>query len=210
MAPPGTWPSPLSSGPDGEAVRAEKVVEGLVTTNPVGVRLADSRDAQCLSALATQVFLDTYATSGITPALAREAEDQFAVSAFAERLRSTRGRTLLAERQGHLVGFAEVTLDEAHALVAAGAAAELARLYVQSPFLRQGVGRQLLRHAEALALAEGACALWLTAWIGNTRALAFYASQGYEERGSTEYRFGGQAFENRLFAKALGAGQPAR
>ena len=149
----------------------------------VSVRLAAARDAQCLSALATQVFLDTYATSGITPALAREAGAQFSVSAFTERLRSSRDRTLLAERLGHLVGFAEVTLNEAHALVSAGAAAELARLYVQSPFLRQGVGRQLLRHAEASALAEGASALWLTAWIGNQRALAFYASQGYEELG---------------------------
>ena len=171
----------------------------------VSVRLAAAWDAQCLSALATQVFLDTYATSGITPALAREAEAQFSVSAFIERLRSSRDRTLLAERLGHLVGFAEVTLNEAHALVSAGAAAELARLYVQSPFLRQGVGRQLLRHAEVSALAKGASTLWLTAWIGNQRALAFYASQGYEALGSTEYSFGGQAFENRLFAKALGS-----
>jgi len=172
----------------------------------VSVRLADAGDAQCLSALATQVFLDTYATSGITLALAREAEAQFSVSACAERLRLSKCRTLLAERRGHLVGFAEVTVGEEHALVSASSAAELARLYVQSPFLRQGVGRQLLRHAEALALAEGASTLWLTAWIGNERALAFYASQGYEELGSTEYRFEGQGFENRLFAKALGSG----
>jgi GNAT superfamily N-acetyltransferase len=169
----------------------------------VGIRVADARDAHCLSALATQVFLDTYATSGITLALAREAEAQFSASAFAERLRLANRRTLLAERLGHLVGFAEVTFDAAHALVCSRAAAELARLYVQSPFLRQGVGRQLLKHVEALAAAEGASALWLTAWIGNERALAFYASQGYEELGSTEYSFEGQAFENRLFAKAL-------
>jgi GNAT superfamily N-acetyltransferase len=175
----------------------------------VAVRLADARDVHCLSALATQVFLDTYATSGITLALAREAEAQFSVSAFAERLRATNRRTLLAERPGHLVGFAEVAFDAAHALVCSHGAAELARLYVQSPFLRQGVGRQLLTHAEALAAAEGASALWLTAWIGNERALAFYASQGYDELGSTEYSFEGQAFENRLFAKALRSMPPA-
>ena len=45
--------------------------------------------------------------------------------------------------------------------------------------------------------------LWLTAWVGNTRALAFYASQGYEELGSTDYRFQGESFENRLFARRL-------
>lgn len=169
----------------------------------VSIRPADARDAPCLSALATQVFLDTYATSGITLALAREAEAQFSVRAFSDRLLLPGSRTLLAERRDHLIGFAEIAFDQAHALVPAGPAAELARLYVQSPFLRRGVGGLLLRHAEASARARGASTLWLTAWIGNQRALAFYASQGYQALGSTEYRFGGEAFENRLFARSL-------
>ena len=168
-------------------------------------RTAGPRDAECLSALGTQVFLETYATSGIRLALAREAESQFSVSATLARLNERAGRTLLAERAGHLVGFAEVVLGAVHALVAAQSAAELTRLYVQSPFLRQGVGRSLLERAEALASAEAASTLWLTAWVGNQRALAFYESQGYTPLGGTEYRFGGESFENRLFAKVLRA-----
>jgi ribosomal protein S18 acetylase RimI-like enzyme len=61
-----------------------------------------------------------------------------------------------------------------------------------------------LAWAEALAAREGASTLWLTAWVGNQRALAFYASQGYEQLGSTDHTFEGEVFENRLFAKALG------
>ena len=67
------------------------------------------------------------------------------------------------------------------------------------------MGRLLLKQAEALASSQGASTLWLTAWIGNERALAFYASQGYEQLGSTEYSFEGEVFENRLFVKALRA-----
>jgi len=171
----------------------------------VSLRSADAADVPCLSALATQVFLETYATSGIRLALAREVETQFCATAFTERLSQPGRRTLLAERSGHLVGFAEVALGAEHELVSPKPAAELTRLYVQSPFLRQGVGRRLLRRAEALALAEGASTLWLRAWIGNERALLFYASQGYEPLGSTEYCFEGEAFENRLFAKLLPA-----
>jgi ribosomal protein S18 acetylase RimI-like enzyme len=74
---------------------------------------------------------------------------------------------------------------------------------VQSPFVRRGVGTLLLRHVEALASAGGASTLWLTSWVGNTRALAFYSSQGYKELGATEYEFENERFENRLFAKAL-------
>jgi len=170
--------------------------------NEVSLRLADAADAACLSALATQVFLATYALSGIRLAFAREVEAHFSVATFLERLRQPTGRTLLAERAGHLIAFAEIVLGARHALVPAGSA-ELARLYVQTPFLRQGVGRQLLAQAEALASTECAPALWLTAWVGNERALAFYASQGYEQLGVTEYTFQGESFENRLFAKSL-------
>ncbi len=176
-----------------------------MSESEVSLRLASAADAPCLSALARHVFFETYATSGIRLALAREAEAQFSTSAFTQRLGEPQGRTMLAERSGHLIAFAEVTLGAEHALVPPGPSAELTRLYVQSPFLRRGVGRQLLRRAEALASAKGPSTLWLTAWVGNTRALAFYASQGYEQLGSTEYAFGGEAFENRLFAKALRA-----
>ena len=167
------------------------------------VREAGEADALCLHALATQVFLDTYATAGIRAAIAREAQKELSVAAFLEQLAAASVRVLLAEREGHLVAFASVTLGETHSLVAKGPAVELSRLYVQSPFIRQGVGSLLLRHVEAVALAAGASTLWLTAWIGNTRALAFYASQAYEELGSTEYEFENERFENRLFAKAL-------
>lgn len=169
----------------------------------IRLRSADPADVPRLSALATQVFLETYATSGISSALAREAESQFSVSAFARRLGEPLRRTTVAERAGHFIAFAELVLGAGHALVRSAAVAELARLYVQSPFVRQGLGNRLLKRTEALAAAEGISTLWLTAWVGNQRALAFYASQGYEQLGSTEYAFEGEVFENRLFAKAL-------
>ncbi|MDQ2735271.1 MAG: GNAT family N-acetyltransferase [Pseudomonadota bacterium] len=101
------------------------------------------------------------------------------------------------------MAFSSVVLGATHSLVTKCPAAELSRLYVQSPFVRRGVGKLLLRHAEALARAAGASTLWLTAWVGNTRALAFYAAQGYEELGSTDHEFENERFENLLFAKAL-------
>jgi GNAT superfamily N-acetyltransferase len=169
----------------------------------IDFRVAGADDAHCLSALGRQVFLDTYATAGIRLGVAREAEALFSVAATLARLNEGGRRTLLAERTGHLIGFAELALAPSHALVGADPAAELGRLYVQSPFLRQGVGGSLLRRAEAIALAEGATTLWLTAWIGNQRALAFYASQGYVPLGSADYAFEGEHFENRVFAKTL-------
>jgi hypothetical protein len=39
----------------------------------------------------------------------------------------------------------------------------------------------------------GAPLLWLTAWLGNSTARAFYLAQGYEDVGTTSYVFERQA-----------------
>ena len=82
-------------------------------------------------------------------------------------------------------------------------AVELKRLYVQEGFTGSGVGTALLRHAEAVAVRQGAARLWLTAWIGNARARAFYARRGYRELGSTMFAFQGEQYENRVYSREL-------
>jgi diamine N-acetyltransferase len=103
-----------------------------------------------------------------------------------------------------MVGFAQLSAHAKHDLVPFPDATELNRLYIQEKFTGRGLGRELLQQAEKTAFASGASALWLTAWIGNARALAFYSSQGYEEVGSTLYTFQGEDYENRLFVKRCG------
>jgi GNAT superfamily N-acetyltransferase len=167
-------------------------------------RTAVAADALCLSVLATQVFLDTYATQGIRPAIAREVRQYLSEEAFAEVLSHPRRAILLAEIEAHLVGFAQLTHDRAHEHLSTEApAAELNRLYVQRPFLGMGIGKELLASAEILARAEGAALLWLTAWTGNAHALRFYEAQGYQDVGASVYTFEGDRYETRVLLKRL-------
>lgn len=167
------------------------------------IRPASPADALCLHVLATQVFVETYAVSGIREALAREVVSQFSLDACTRLLAKPGSQILLAEIERHLVAFAEVRFGAGHELVGNVPAAELNRLYVQGPFIRRAIGSALLRAAERAAAMSGASTLWLTAWVGNTRALGFYASQGYRERGVTQHEFEDEQVENRLFAKAI-------
>jgi len=166
-------------------------------------RPAVPADALCLGVLSTQVFLDTYAKQGVTPALAREVLSQHSVAVYEALLCDAGVTVLVAERAGHLVGLSQAIDRAGHALVPATCASELRRLYVQEGFTGRGVGRDLLRQAEKAAAARGADMLWLTAWEGNARALQFYPRCGYEDLGGTVYSFGGDDFPNRLFAKRV-------
>ena len=173
---------------------------------PILLRPARPDDALCLSVLAMQVFLDTYATEGIRPSLAREVLSSYSAAAFSTALGDGRVRLWVAERLGHLVGFAQITLGESHALAPPGVQAELLRLYVQEPFTGQHIGSRLLAAAETLAARHGATVLWLTPWVHNQRALAFYQACGYQDFGLTSFVFEGECHDNRLAAKVLSPG----
>jgi len=150
-----------------------------------------------------QVFLDTYATEGIRPSLAREVLSAYSQVNFSEAIADPQARVVVAEHRGHMVGFAQVTLCARHELAPGGVQAELLRLYVQEPFTGIKVGSKLLAEAENLAALAGATVIWLTPWAHNHRALAFYARRGYGDFGLAYFAFEGESHENRVLAKPL-------
>ncbi len=174
---------------------------------PITWRLGTPDDALCVGVLGLQVFLDTYAIFGVRPGLAREALESFSTAATADLLSRPGTVVVLAERTGHLLGFAQFHLDKAHDQVPADRAgprpAELRRLYVQERATGQGLGRALLARGEAAVRDRGATSVWLTAYVGNARALAFYPRCGYDDLGVTTYTFQAETYENRLFGRAL-------
>lgn len=171
-------------------------------TPEIQIRPARPDDALCLGVLSTQVFLHTYCKLGIREALAREVLANHSVAHYEALLADPSKTILLAECDGHVVALSLV--DDAARLEGSDApAAKLEHLYVQEPFTGRGIGRDLLRQAEKAAAARGAERLWLTAWIGNPRALSFYPHCGYDDLGEVMYTFEGESHPNRLFGKRV-------
>ncbi len=169
---------------------------------PCLLRQATTGDALCLSVLATQVFLDTYATNGISVGLAKEALSVYTEDAFRARLGRKDVEIVVAERDECLIAFADMTSSTECPAPGVGGI-EVSRLYVQAPFHGQGIGRELMAAAERRAREQGKSHVWLTAWSGNHRALAFYKRLKYQDAGVTEYIIEGKAYENRVLVKCL-------
>lgn len=182
----------------------EGSVRGSLIHSQVTLRAAASGDALCLSVLAIQVFLDTYAKQGIRPALAREVLSTYSEAAFLAAITDPGTRVVVAELMEHMVGFAQITLGSVHELAPTGTQSELLRLYVQEAFTGQQLGTRLLKASEQLAVENGASVLWLTPWVHNARALNFYARRGYQDYGLTYFTVEGERHENRLYARRLG------
>jgi GNAT superfamily N-acetyltransferase len=89
-------------------------------------------------------------------------------------------RTIVAELEGRIVGFAVVLPRD-------DGGAELDGLFVEPSVWRAGVGTRLIREAEILAAAGGAKFLHV---IANPLAEGFYLSRGFVPTGEESTRFG--------------------
>jgi len=168
----------------------------------VEFRVGKKEDALCVSVLAMQVFLDTYAEGGIRSDLAREALTNYSPDAFTSRLVDPNTTFILAQKDRCLIGFCEVSRGRPCPTAENAGTVELVRLYVQPNSQRLGLGRALMEHAERLAVEADVDSLWLTAWKGNSPALEFYRAVGYLGVGSTMYTFEGKSYENEVLVKS--------
>jgi ribosomal protein S18 acetylase RimI-like enzyme len=163
----------------------------------IEIRGGQPNDANLLAVLATQVWLHTYATDGITSEIAQYVLSQLTPERYFALLQDPASHVFVAQHEEHLVGFAVIKLG-AQCPTGGGSAAELQTLYVQEHFARQGVGKALLQAAEAKAREQSGRALWLTVNAKNSRAIAFYTRQGYSMAGTAYFVLGDSRHENHV------------
>ncbi len=166
--------------------------------------MATPADALRLSVLATQVWLDTYCADGVDESLAREVHHSCGPEAFDARLREPQRHHVLAEREGGFVqAFVELLPDQAPPLAGLASGAEVVRLYVQPAAQGHGLGSRLLGAAFEWARAMQQSHVWLTVWTGNDRARRFYAQQGFDDLGATEFVFEGRRYTNQVLQRSM-------
>ena len=160
-------------------------------------RQALPSDAECLAALATQVWLHTYATDGISTAIAHYVLSEFSARKFATILTQEKSTVLVAEIDGNTVGYALVNVDAP--CPSGSSTVEVVSLYVQAHFARQGVGLALLHACQQLAKqCTGSVDIWLTVNAQNLPAIAFYAKHGMVKTGTAYFELGGEKHENHV------------
>jgi ribosomal protein S18 acetylase RimI-like enzyme len=142
---------------------------------PVRFRAPRPEDAPAVAALHADSWQRHYRGACADTFLDAEAPS-YCASMWAGRLGQPRpeARTILAERDGELAGFAHTFLDEDPVW-----GAFLDNLHVVSGLKRQGIGRELItRTLRAVRSHSPSSGLYLWVLEQNTAARAFYEAQG--------------------------------
>lgn len=166
------------------------------------IREGAAADAECLAALAIQVWLHTYATEGMRSAIAHYVLSEFTAQKFTHVLADKASQLLVAELNQHLIGYGLVKFGVV-CPTRGNWSVELATLYVQEHFARAGVGSALLaRCRNRVRERTGSADVWLTVNARNASAIAFYRKHGFLQAGIAPFQFGGEVHENYVFLAA--------
>ena len=142
-------------------------------------RLASLDDGQLQTTVRTAAVGDAADVAPLLEALGYPCTRDEAAERILVALSDPRQQLLLAERDGHVCGLVAL-----HTLYMIANGADLARitaLVVDPTCHRQGVGRRLLREAEAVARRTGAARIEVTSGAQRTEARAFYCGCGYSD-----------------------------
>jgi ribosomal protein S18 acetylase RimI-like enzyme len=159
------------------------------------IRTAVVSDANVLSALATEVWLDTYAKEGVSATYAAYLARHYSPAAFRKSVEAVDKHTIVCTRGPFMLGYAKLVFGQSLCAPQFGPI-ELATLYVRRHHKRQGIGQMLLRHALWSASQRGHSSLYLTANHENHDAIRFYEAQGFRTAGCWAFMFDGNEVPN--------------
>jgi GNAT superfamily N-acetyltransferase len=156
----------------------------------VSIRLGEPSDAAVLAELARTTFYDTFAATNDPTDMALHLERAYGVAQQTAELNDPGIVTLLFERDGQAIAYAQVRGGHVPECVSGADPVELWRFYVAPGFHGQGVAQALMERVKLEARERGAKTLWLGVWEHNARARAFYTKCGFVEAGKHIFLFG--------------------
>lgn len=170
------------------------------------LRAPAAADVPALAALGRDSFVAKfgamYSPADLAAFLAEMHEERVVAANLSDPLRRYR----VAEREGELAGYCQISLECGFPDHARGARAmELKQLYTAPGMMGGGIGAALMDWAMTEFAAMGADEVQLSVWSGNTGAHRFYARYGFDKVADITFRVGEQLDEEFLFAKRLSA-----
>jgi diamine N-acetyltransferase len=168
------------------------------------IRVAVRADALPLSRLAEATFRETFSAENAPEDMELHCRRSYGEPVQAGEIADPMRHTLLAERDGHLVGFAQLRWGSAPACVGGQAPGEIQRIYVARDWQGKGIAQELMAACLEALRARGSDVAWLGVWERNPRAMAFYRRIGFVERGAHVFPLGNDPQRDILMARPLG------
>jgi diamine N-acetyltransferase len=115
---------------------------------------ASEKDALLISVLLKTAYIQAYAVEGITFEFANFIEQRLSVQTITQTIKEHPERIIVAYFRGNPVGASEM-ISQSECPIRNIPSAELSKLCILDSFQNQGIGSELLKESEKVALDQG-------------------------------------------------------
>jgi ribosomal protein S18 acetylase RimI-like enzyme len=181
----------------------ESVEAARTDPHRLNIRRGTPADAAALASFAARTFAEAFGAQNSPDDLRAHQAETYGAEIQGRELASPDFITLLAERDGELVGYTQLRRGKVPPCVTHDSPIEILRFYVDKPAQGTGAAQQLMRAAFDAARESGARHVWLGVWEKNPRAIAFYMKAGFVDVGSQVYVVGTDEQHDRVMVAGL-------
>jgi ribosomal protein S18 acetylase RimI-like enzyme len=171
---------------------------------PTRIRTAERRDAGALARLAESTFREAFGAANTPANMDAHCAAAYGEAIQAAEIADSAAETLLVERGGELIAYAQLRRGPSPPFVPASSPVEIRRFYVDRSWHGRGVAQQLMTHLLSSVGRAGADVVWLGVWEHNPRAIAFYTRWGFLPAGDQVFELGSDPQRDLVLARPLG------
>lgn len=169
------------------------------------IRRAIAADARALADVAESTFRATFGSTNSTEDMDAHCRNRFGELIQKAEILDSNMVNLICERNGTMIGFAQLRWGTPPSCVPAQRPGEIQRLYVIESAHGKGVAQALMAACIEEIKHKGCDVVWLGVWEKNPRAIAFYRKTGFVEVGEHIFQLGADPQRDLIMAKPLQA-----
>lgn len=167
------------------------------------IRKATTEDLVSLTQLCITTFIQTYAIHNTKENLNAYLQENFNATQLTQELESETEAYFLLLEHDLPIAFVKLNYNRCPPDGTDEHMIEIQRIYVSGEHQQKGLGKELLKIAEAEALASGAHTIWLGVWENNQKAIQFYQKNGFSITGTHDFWLGNDRQSDFIMCKKV-------
>jgi ribosomal protein S18 acetylase RimI-like enzyme len=147
--------------------------------NKIKIEKVTPDDMTQLQQIGRTTFSETFAAVNTEENMKTYLDDSFSLTKLAEQVNNDGSQFYFAVLDGDVIGYLKINTGHEQTEIKDVQGLEIERIYVLKAFHGQSVGQELYEKALEIAAEGGVNYVWLGVWEKNSRAIRFYAKNGF-------------------------------
>ncbi|MFE4521986.1 GNAT family N-acetyltransferase [Cytobacillus firmus] len=169
----------------------------------INIKKCTVEDLSRLQDISYETFTETFKDQNSPDNMEAYLEKAFNLKQLEAELSHPSSQFYFVECEGETAGYLKVNTDEAQTEEMGDEALEIERIYIRSPFQKQGLGKYLFHKALESAMELNKKKIWLGVWEKNEKAISFYKKMGFVQTGVHSFYMGDEEQTDFIMAKTL-------